>query len=584
MLKFFAGVKYFGEVIGVVRPDVDEPDGEDWYKVRYDDEDEEMLDARELLLHARQFREFVAAQPAAMVDAEPNELCGGHDLSVGTLMDMLGVMGGPRADSDDSDDSEDSGADSEVDSDDSDDSGADSEVGEDVAEGAEEHKNEDGVDRRTFPPTKGGSFVAEPRPSSQAGQHGRWSRWDAVLWGCRVNNFESAAGLPVSHVVRSFDKGVHAAAAVALTYPRGVYAPVIRKRPHVYDLQTSEAERNAAVAQFEQQIKAGRFIKSDRPCRRQYDVFAQVSARRGVDAFSDVRVYSALLLPIRTQLLATGLVKVAGGGFAFTKNAAMSKAVTEAIEHHDGQAPHSHPRPSSRVRVRLIVSVSKTAKSAHPLSTRWSPEYGGDLGTKGGGLEFYAPLAASVAWIMYDTNIQQTHCARPAAEDGTRLLCTEDYEVVLPPAEVGDLAALLAALEKLRARIPGIMKAAHPGSVRVQPTTASGGKVAPEMPIAWEKGGLALKPRRQRRRVKAVPLAQAEQHEQQQREQRQRSAAQRDERRQRKRDEQRQRSAAQAQREQDGASAAGGAARRRGSAAAAARAARAGTARAAPSS
>ena len=120
VLKFFAGVEYFGEVIGVVRPHVDEPDGEDWYKVRYDDDDEEMLDARELLLHARQFREFVAAQPAAMVDAEPNELCGGHDLSVGTLMDMLGVMGGPRADSDDADDAEDSGADSEVDSDDSD--------------------------------------------------------------------------------------------------------------------------------------------------------------------------------------------------------------------------------------------------------------------------------------------------------------------------------------------------------------------------------------------------------------------------------------------------------------------------------
>ena len=120
-----------------------------------------------------------------MVDAEPNELCGGHDLSVGTLMDMLGAMGGPRADSDDADDAEDSGADSEVDSDDSDSSGADSEVGEDAAEGAEEHKSEDGVDRRTFPPTKGGSFVAEPRPSSQAGQHGRWSRWDAVLYGCR---------------------------------------------------------------------------------------------------------------------------------------------------------------------------------------------------------------------------------------------------------------------------------------------------------------------------------------------------------------------------------------------------------------
>ena len=29
VLKFFAGVKHFGEVIGVVRPDVDEPDGED---------------------------------------------------------------------------------------------------------------------------------------------------------------------------------------------------------------------------------------------------------------------------------------------------------------------------------------------------------------------------------------------------------------------------------------------------------------------------------------------------------------------------------------------------------------------------
>ena len=70
VLKFFAGVEYFGEVIGVVRPHVDEPDGEDWYKVRYDDMDEEMLDARELLLHARQFREFVAAQPAAMVDAK----------------------------------------------------------------------------------------------------------------------------------------------------------------------------------------------------------------------------------------------------------------------------------------------------------------------------------------------------------------------------------------------------------------------------------------------------------------------------------------------------------------------------------
>ena len=109
-----------------------------------------------------------------------------------------------------------------------------------------------------------------------------------------------------------------------------------------------------------------------------------------------------------------------------------------------------------------------------------------------------------------------------------------NYDVVLPPAEVGDLAALLAALEKLRARSPGIMKAAHPGSVRVQPTTASGGKVAPEMPIAWEKGGLALKPRRERTRVESVPLAQAEQHEQQQREQRQRE-------RQRKRDERRQR-------------------------------------------
>ena len=30
-------------------------------------------------------------QPAAMVDADPNGLLGGHHLSVGTPMDMLGV-------------------------------------------------------------------------------------------------------------------------------------------------------------------------------------------------------------------------------------------------------------------------------------------------------------------------------------------------------------------------------------------------------------------------------------------------------------------------------------------------------------
>ena len=76
-----------------------------------------------------------------------------------------------------------------------------------------------------------------------------------------MNNFESAADLPVSHVVRSFDKGLHAAAAVALTYARGVYDPVARKRPHVYDPKKSEAERNAAADEAKAQRRVADSLK-----------------------------------------------------------------------------------------------------------------------------------------------------------------------------------------------------------------------------------------------------------------------------------------------------------------------------------
>ena len=143
----------------------------------------------------------------------------------------------------------------------------------------------------------------------------------------------------------------------------------------------------AQPAGFEQLIKAGRFIKSDRPCQRQYDVFAQVSARRGVDAFSDVRVYSALLLPIRTQLLATGLVKVAGGGCAFTKNASMSKAAasaprSEASWSASGSAAESGPRSGP---VWATRSAARWAPgSARPWARASGPESVAGSGTTSG--------------------------------------------------------------------------------------------------------------------------------------------------------------------------------------------------------
>ena len=251
------------------------------------------------------------------------------------------------------------------------DSGSDSDDDEDDEDDEEEaeagYDDDDGVDRSVFPHTKGRLFIVQPRQLPQGQQHGRWP-YDDVLRALRDANFVTS-GFTRNQVVRPFDKGVHAAATITLTYGDGTYKPTSRWRPLVYAIKVPLDERLKILAQFEKMIKAKRFVKSQQPCRNQYDTFAQVSALKGDAEFGDVLMYTVLMLPIQQALLATRIVKLARGGFAFTKVASMSKAAHAAQEHYDGQSPHSHPRPSSRVRVRIIIALSETSSSAHPLRT-----------------------------------------------------------------------------------------------------------------------------------------------------------------------------------------------------------------------